>query len=158
MPRIEFDQQCSECGGTGLYSGMGEKKGVAVICRNCAGTGKYHFTYSYIEFTERVIKKNIMHVYEFNPGLSIGKGTMANGEPVTYDDFGGMPYKDWVKGKPFPKKSEMRKFSCPAWWYQCVNHKLKPEWEVCPGFGWFSDCKHFVDKEKCWERFDRENK
>jgi hypothetical protein len=69
-----------------------------------------------------------------------------------------MPFKEWEAGLPFPPKSENRAYTCPAWWYQSENYKLKPEWETCPGIGLFSSCKHFCTKEKCWERWDKENK
>jgi hypothetical protein len=69
-----------------------------------------------------------------------------------------LDYKDWLVGNPFPEKGEMREAVCPAWWYQNVDYKRKPEWDECTGCGRFSDCKNFKTKEKCWERFDKEGK
>lgn len=33
--------ECDACGGTGLYSGFAEPKGVAVVCGRCSGRGYY---------------------------------------------------------------------------------------------------------------------
>lgn len=151
MKRIEFDQECSSCKGTGLYQGMAEKDGFAVVCHTCKGTGKYHFIHEYEEFTGRKEKMNIDRVIECNPGIFVGIN-----DKVSYSDFGGMPYKEWIQDMPFPEKSEMRKFTCPCWWYQIANYKLKPDWEECLTSlgGSFSGCKYFNNKDKCWERFD----
>jgi len=71
-----------------------------------------------------------------------------------------MPYKDWLSGKPFLRGMENRKFTCPAWWYQSANYELKPSWDDnhrhC-GFGSFSACKYFPQKEGCWEKWDKEH-
>ena len=37
---IEFDCECESCKGTGLYVGMAEREGSAVVCHTCKGTGK----------------------------------------------------------------------------------------------------------------------
>lgn len=154
MKIIEFDEECSSCKGTGLYAGMAEKDGFAVVCHTCNGTGKHHFKHTYNEFTGRKEKQGIKRVLETNPGICVGIGTTEEGEILTIESFGGIPYKEWAAGLSFPKGSEMRKYVCPAWWYQCANYKQKPEWKDCIGMGSFSSCKCFKTKEKCWERFD----
>ena len=50
-------QECDSCGGTGLYSGLCEGKGKAVICSSCQGKG--WFEYSYKPFKKRHKKKGI---------------------------------------------------------------------------------------------------
>ena len=152
--KIELDIVCNACGGTGLYVGMAEKDGLAVQCHRCDGTGKYHYVYEYELFKARKRQQKIKWVLESNPSIFAGLGRGK----YSYSDFGGMPYKDWNGGKPFPKKSEMRKFVCPAWWYQCVDYDKKPEWDECICCGSFSKCKWFVTKNKCWDRWDKENK
>lgn len=149
--RIEFDEECPDCSGTGLYSGMGERDGGAVVCSTCDGSGKHHFIHEYESFEVRKTKPGIEWVIEVNPGIGVGKG---NGYKLS--DFGGQSYTDWVSGKPFPKGSEMRRFVCPAWWYQSANYKLKPNWKEC-GWGSFSECDNFKNKSKCWDRWDKEN-
>lgn len=150
--KIEFDEKCKSCKGTGLYSGMGEDPNCAVVCHTCRGTGCHHFVYVYEDFEERIIDDKILHVYEVNPGIKVGQG-----RGYKFDDFGGMSYAEWLQGKPFEPGMENRQFTCPAWWYQSANHELKPRWDECIGVSSFSSCDHFKNKEKCWERWDREN-
>jgi len=152
---IKLKVVCPACKGTGIYVGMAEKDGAGVICYKCEGTGCYEYEYKYKEFAGRKKIKGIKRVFAGNPGIGIGEG---NGYKLK--DFGGMPFKEWEEGKPFPEKSEMRKFTCPAWFYQTVDYKKKPDWKEC----WetlgstFSHCPYFKHKEKCWERWDKEQK
>jgi len=148
---FKIKEKCPACKGTGIYIGMGERDGIGIVCYKCEGTGCFEFVHEYEDFEKRA-KSKAIHVLQTNPGISVGVG---NGYKLT--DFGGMSYNDWVKGKPFPKGSEMRMSVCPAWWYQSVNYKLKPNWDDCIGLGSFSSCRHFPNKEKCWKRFDNEN-
>ena len=150
---IKFDEQCQSCSGTGLYKGMGERDGAAVVCHTCKGTGCHHFKHAYDEFTGRKPRPGIRRVYEVNPGICIGAG---NGH--TLEQFGGVPHEDWDAGKPFPAGSENREFTCPAWWYQSADYKKKPDWDECnTSLGAsFSRCPHFGNKAQCWERWDRE--
>lgn len=155
--RIEFDEKCKSCGGTGLYSGMGESPECAVVCSKCKGTGCFHFVYEYEYFKGRIPSPKIKHVYETNPGIKVG-----DGGGYKFKDFGGMPYKDWNEGKPFVPGMENRQFTCPAWWYQSTNYDLKPDWNdehrSCKGWGGsFSQCAYFEQKEGCWERWDKEH-
>jgi hypothetical protein len=153
---IEFDEKCKACEGTGLFQGMGEmggRGGAAVVCHDCKGTGCYHYEYEYEDFTEREKKAGVKHVVEVNPGIGVGEG---NG--YKFSDFGGMSYEDWLAGKPFVAGMEMRKFTCPAGWYQKADYEKKPNWKECIGWGSFSGCDSFCNKEKCWERWDKENK
>jgi hypothetical protein len=157
---IELDQCCSSCQGTGLYSGMAESKHSAVVCYLCKGTGKEHYVHTYKEFTKRKERKGIQRVFEANPGIKVGEGTSKDGKVWRLSDFGGMPYTDWAKGKPFPAKSEMRAFTCPLWWAQSTNTRYKAVsgWEKCKDAlgSLFSDCRHFKDKASCWDLYDSE--
>ncbi len=155
---IEFDEKCQSCDGTGLYSGMGERDGAAVVCHTCSGTGRHHFKHEYDEFIGRIKSPKVERVFEVNPGICIGTGR-AEVRRYLLSDFGGMDIEDWRKGKPFPRKSEMREFTCPAWWYQSADYKKKPRWKQCNENlgGSFSQCKHFRNKKECWMRWDREN-
>jgi len=40
-----IDMECRSCEGTGLYSGMCEPKGVAVVCHTCNGSGCEKLSY-----------------------------------------------------------------------------------------------------------------
>lgn len=145
--KIEMDIQCPSCKGTGLYVGMAERDGYAVVCHQCKGTGKYHYVYEYEEFTGRKHRDDVSRVVEVNPGIVIG-GTAL--------DFGGVPYARWLVRGTFPPGKEMRQYTCPAWWYQSANYNLKPKWMECLGCGVFSGCKQFPLKQECWDRWDRE--
>jgi len=49
---FEVNEVCPSCKGTGLYIGMGERDGAAVVCHTCKGTGCHAFKHEYEEFTE----------------------------------------------------------------------------------------------------------
>lgn len=149
MKKIEFNEQCRVCHGTGLYVGLGERDGAAVVCHDCKGTGCFHFVHEYEEFAGRRENNDVTHVFEANPGICIGTG---NGQ-FKLSDFGGMTYEAWKGGLPFPPGSENRRCTCPAWWYQSVCYAKKPNWKEC-GFGAFSKCQHFPNKDACWARWD----
>jgi len=151
--KIEIDEVCKSCEGTGLYVGLGERDGVGVVCYKCKGTGCYHFVYEYEDFKKRLPRKDIKWVIEYNPGICVGLGNNR----YQFEDFGGMSFVDWKGGKPFQVGMEMRKFVCPAWWYQGVDYSKKPEWDWCNS-SWgssFSDCRYFKAKDKCWEKWDK---
>lgn len=150
---FKVKEECQSCNGTGKYKGLAERDGFGVVCHTCNGTGCHVFEHTYEDFTERKLSKGVKHVIQTNPGIMVGTG---NGYKFT--DFGGMSYKDWSDGKPFPQGSEMRQFTCPAWWYQCADYKLKPNWDICLRLGSFYNCNHFKKKNECWDRFDREHK
>lgn len=144
--------ECSSCNATGLYAGMAERNGAAVVCSSCKGTGAKRV--SYRPFTKRKNRNDILRVFQTNIGVVIGEG-----DGFKFEDFGGMPYEDWKEGKPFPPKSEMRKFACPAWYYQSVDYSKIPKWDECvANLGRsFKDCPKFNNKQECWGKFDKEN-
>ena len=150
---IEFDEKCQACDGTGLYCGMGERDGAAVVCHNCKGTGRYKFRHEYEEFSARVDRPEIKRVYQTNPGITMGVGAGCQ-----LKDFGGLSLKEWQDGKPFGPGTENRNYTCPCWWYQSADYRLKPEWKEClPLGGPFYDCPKFSNKAQCWKRWDEEN-
>ena len=152
MRIFEVDAACSDCAQTGLYKGMGEGQGIAVVCSRCKGTGKAHLKLQWEDFTGRKERQDVSRVLLTNPGIGAGRG---NG--YSEEDFGGISYSDWLAGKKFGKGTEMRRFVCPAWWYQSADYSRKPDWKEC-GWGAFSSCEHFHQKDKCWQRFDAEKK
>lgn len=141
---FKVKQICKSCSGTGIYTGLAERDGSGVICHTCKGTGCHEFIHKYEEFKSKKIIENIKHVVEVNPGICIG-----NKGEYKFNDFGGISYTAWLNGKSFPKGSEMRKFTCPAWWYQSANYKLKPNWDECIGVGSFAQCPNFINKINC---------
>jgi len=92
---IEYDERCKDCSGSGLYVGMTEKSGAAVVCYTCKGTGSHHIVTEYDDFVGRLPPTaKVLRVIQSNPGIGIGNG---NGHRI--EDFGGMPYADWEKGE-----------------------------------------------------------
>ena len=152
--KIEFDCECESCHGSGIYCGIAEGGGFGVVCHTCDGTGQVHRVIIYSDFEGKNILLDVKRVLQTNPGIGLGESEERG---LTLESFGGMPYQEWLEGQPFPPKSEMRQFTCPAWWYQSANYNRKPAWDWCRPRGAFSSCDHFKEKEKCWERFDEEN-
>lgn len=148
---IEYDCKCSSCKGTGLYIGMAESCGAAVVCSTCRGTGKRHIKIEYEDFDGLIERHDVRRVIQWNPGIGVDEG---NGYKL--EDFGGMDYADWLQNKPFPAKSEMRRFTCPYWWYQ--GDKEQPHWEQCSVHGGqsFKQCPVFEHKDLCWQKWDNE--
>jgi len=140
------EAKCSDCKGTGIYKGIAEMGKLGVVCYTCKGTGKVMLKREWEDFEGKIELKNITKVTKVNPGICLSEKEAE----------GGMPYKDWFAGKPFPPKSELRKWYCPLWWYQHENYKQQPNWQECIVVGSFSSCAYFKDKDKCWERFDNE--
>ena len=154
METFKVKEVCKSCKGTGIYSGMGERDGFGVVCHTCKGTGCHEFTHVYEEFVVKMARSDVQQVLQVNPGIGVGTSSKQN---LTLQSFGGIPYTDWLANKPFPKGSEMRAYTCPAWWYQSADYSKKPDWDSCIGCGSFSGCSSFPDKHQCWERFDKEN-
>lgn len=154
---IKIDEVCKSCKGTGIYVGLAEKNGAGVVCHTCKGTGCHQWNYTYDDFLERKINRDIKRVYQINPGVVMCEGVDSSGKEFSLRDFGGMSYDDWSAGKSFPKRSENRKYVCPAWWYQSADYDKKPKWDECIGAGSFSGCSLFTAKEQCWRRWDTEN-
>jgi hypothetical protein len=75
---------CSSCRGTGVYSGMCEGNGHAVVCLNCDGTGCEKITY--IPFKKRRMKQGIDTV-SISKGRFILTGVGSVGEKVSYKEF-----------------------------------------------------------------------
>jgi len=57
---MTVDMECRSCEGTGLYSGMAEPKGVAVLCHTCQGSGCEKLSYK--PFTKRKPREDIVTV------------------------------------------------------------------------------------------------
>ncbi len=76
--------ECGTCGGTGLYCGMCEPEGTAVVCLRCEGSGAE--TLSYTPFTRRKGKRGIKIVRN-SRGTFILTGVGAVGGSITYKEF-----------------------------------------------------------------------
>lgn len=144
---LDYDGACRSCNATGIYVGLAEKEGAGVVCRACHGTGCCHVRIEYDDFVGRLPRTDILRVQRVNPGVIVGSEIA---------EFGGLSYDDWMSGAKFTPGTEDRQHTCPAWWYQCADYKLKPHWNECIGIGAFVDCRQFSCKNGCWERWDQE--
>jgi len=151
MKKFEVDAECRACGGTGLYIGMAERHGAAVVCSRCKGTGKERMSISYIPFTGRKKRMGVVRVFEFNSGYVIG-----NGPDCKIEDFGGMSFDKWEQGEPFPLGSESREYVCPKQYAQVTGKDF--DYEKCKySLGTtFKNCKFYVDKKECWRDYDKQ--
>ena len=146
MPnQITIEHECDECGGTGLYVGAAERYGAAVVCDACEGAGWVTTVFNWIPFTARRHRTGVIRVHECNPGIVI------TADP----EFGGISIEDWEQGKPFPKGSENRKYTCPAWWLGSLSDASGP-FDECASTGRFYECSRFLNKQACWEQWDKQ--
>lgn len=76
--------ECRSCRGTGVYSGMCEAKGEAVVCVTCSGTGCERIGYR--PFVGRKRRRGIKTVRK-SRGTLIAVGAGPHGEAVTYKEF-----------------------------------------------------------------------
>lgn len=85
-----IDVECQSCSGTGLYRGMCEGPGEAVVCLRCDGSGKAVIHYK--PFTGRQERDGVKTVRRSQGSLIIGPVGGA-GKAITYDEFkrGKMP-------------------------------------------------------------------
>ena len=148
--RLEWVQRCASCEGTGLYIGVCERDGAAVVCTTCTGTGRVQMRREYIEFRGRVELPDVKRVYASSCNHVISPSIVP----------GGVPREVWESNPKsvYERGRENREHSCPAWWHQAINSGKKPYWKECnDALGKsFSECPHYGEKTKCWERLDRE--
>ena len=75
---------CESCGSTGLYSGMCEKSGQAVVCLDCDGTGCCVIEYK--AFMGRQRRYDIKKVIVGRQSKSILEGNKGKNE-IDYDKW-----------------------------------------------------------------------
>lgn len=82
MAKIQVE--CGSCSGTGLYRGMAEPRGVAVVCISCNGTGCADLEYK--PFTARRERSDVQFVGRTQGTFILGP--MGPGKDrVTYAEF-----------------------------------------------------------------------
>jgi hypothetical protein len=159
MKKIKIENiECPACKGTGLYKGMCEKGGSAVVCHSCKGTGRTTFTYSYTEFTGKKKRDDVNRVYSGSHGyvLTDKDITTDEGKKIEFSKA-GCSYEDWLKGKePVPVKDLYCPYSYTNQRLQTndVNDLYKTRCSKALGFGLISACKLNCEKHVCWEIFE----
>ena len=79
---ITVQARCDSCEGTGLYQGMMERDGEAVICVNCGGKG-----YRIAKLTEFSGRKRRNNVTKIRNGSGTILDDTRNAKWITYDEF-----------------------------------------------------------------------
>lgn len=79
-----IEMECPSCRGTGVYSGLAEPSGVAVVCIHCEGTGCGKIVYT--PFTGRKRRQGI-HTVRLSAGTFLATGVGPRGGSVTYEEF-----------------------------------------------------------------------
>lgn len=160
MPKLELEIQCKSCQGTGLYQGVGEGKGTAVVCYDCKGTGKAHYSFQYEEFTGRKLRDDVERVYRRGSPYKLGLGK------INFDDIGeidmdheGISYREFLNGDT-PK--HIKQLGCPMMVDQGACHEIKGFVETCNELngGWINyipNCKNKKNILQCWKRFEEES-
>jgi hypothetical protein len=158
MKKIEMTIECPSCKGTGVYTGMAEGGGAAVVCSKCNGTGAYKYSYSYNEFTGRKKREDVKRVYLRGMGYKIGLGK------INFDGIGeidmdkeGVSYEEFLRGK---MPTYIKKLGCPMLADQSACHEIKGFTKECDRLnggwiGYIPECKYRDNKDKCWERFEK---
>lgn len=147
----EIKIECPSCKGTGLYVGVCERDGCAVVCTTCGGKG--YTTYKYNDFTGRKVREGIKRVFEKTCGYVHGADdyTTKDGETIHFSNY-GCSYEDWLNGaEPKP----MEELVCPYVYYN-KGIGSEPFKKCCtgiPSLGLITSCKHYTNKAKCWEEF-----
>lgn len=153
MPKIII--QCQSCGGTGLYMGMAEKNGAAVVCTTCNGRGSKEFEYK--EFEGRKIRQDVKRVYErCDYMLSSEDVTTEDGRLIKFSEA-GCTYEEWLNGaEPKPVKE----LYCPYVWRNrgIGNEPLEKCVEQLRGICRITDCKLYRFKEQCWKEYEEKQK
>ena len=145
MNKIEWTQECDSCKGSGLYVGLGERDGLAVLCSRCMGQGYTENIVEYNAFAGRKNRDGITHVIYVNPGIVL--------TPELVDE--AVPVQEWQQNGNTALHKAGRSFFCPASWAQRTGLIKSPNWPECvrPGIK-FTSCPHYETRAKCWESFD----
>lgn len=164
MKKIEMEIQCKSCGGTGVYVGMAEREGAAVVCSSCNGTGKCWYAFEYEEFTGRKKKDGVTRVYKSSYEFVIAP------KKIRFENLGeidlseeGVDYADFLAGS---MPGHIKSLVCPMLADQGACHSIEGFVDECgrlDGQGsligrFLSSCAYQRNKATCWERFEQGRK
>jgi len=151
--KIMGKAQCEACGGTGIYQGMAERDGSAVICYRCQGTGAIEVNVTYKKFKGRRERKGVKRVFSSSSGYVI---SAKDAKDVPFSKYGAS-YKDWLEGKtPIPIKT----LHCPLQHHgqtiQAKGHPLREFYQShCKkhlGLGsMICECSNRCNMNECWK-------
>jgi len=159
MKKIELKIQCRSCGGTGIYVGIGERDGAAIVCHTCNGTGCEDYYFEYTPFTKRKKKEGIKRVYKDGMGYCIAPKLLVFKGVGTIDMAKeGVSYAEFLEGK---MPEHIKTLGCPMQADQGTCHEIKGFIEECDKLNggylnMIADCKNHPNKAECWDRFDKQ--
>jgi len=157
---ITGEAECSSCNGTGLYKGMSENGGAAVVCHYCNGTGKTTINNTINKFTGRKHRDNVKRVYKTAGGYAISDKDVVTkeGKCINFSLYGAS-YEDWLDGKE-PRGIE--DLHCPYMHtsQQLQNNDVNNLYNTrCKDNrrlgSTISNCPLFCDKATCWRIFNQ---
>lgn len=158
---------CTSCRGTGVYKGVAERDGLAVVCYSCNGKGYY--TLKLYENVHLVQDEKTGVVYKVNNDIIVDCVSLFDKlqrrddvNYVTYateyvlsprylfehgaSEINVISYREFLQGKmPLP----MMQYTCPR---QISQNYGNTFFDNNCGFGSFSNCSKFGTQE-CWEKF-----
>ena len=159
MKKIDIDIQCQACKGTGVYIGMAEKNGAAVVCTKCKGTGKYNYVFEYEDFKGMNVCDDVKRVYKSSYGFCIEPTEipMSNGGVIDMSKE-GVSYEEFKKGK---LPGHIKQLVCPMLADQGACHDIKEFIAGCEllhggilcGLP-ITSCNNQPNKSDCWKRFE----
>jgi len=158
---VDIERECGSCKGTGLYVGMAERDGAAVVCHTCKGSGKVSHYQKHPKFKGRKKRDGVERVFHTASGYGIVAHDVTvekTGETLHFSRF-GCTYEDWLKGaKPKP----IEELHCP---YQHTNqgmqssdHPANALYKERCNSGlyagmWIPECKLRSDMATCWKQY-----
>lgn len=159
MKKIEMVIQCQSYKGTGVYVGMAERDGAAVVCHTCKGTGAYNYKFEYEDFTGLKQRNDVSRVFKQSYGFVIAprKLEFKNIGEIDMTEE-GVSYKDFQNGA-MPK--HVKKLACPMQADQSSCHNIKGFVNECERLDgdmllgrMLTQCKNKQNKLDCWKRFE----
>lgn len=157
---IDIEIECQSCNGTGVYSGMAERDGAALVCHTCEGKGKKQHVFRYNEFTGRKKSEKVKRVYKAGYGFVIGTGVIGFSDAGKVDmSKEGVSYEEFLQGK---MPNHIEKLACPMMADQGACHKIDGFTDKCNELngGWvgvLSKCNHRKKCSECWTRFNNKD-
>jgi len=153
MRKITVRAVCHVCNGTGLYQGMAERDGCAVICTSCnpLGSGGYPITYEQFVERKKLPKNKIKRVFKNSCGyVHSSKDT----EGIAFSQS-GCTYEEWLDGK---EPEPVRELYCPFEWTaqdRDMNGLYNAKCEKTLRTGsLISKCSCRDEKAVCWAIFE----
>lgn len=150
---IDLQIVCQSCDGTGLYVGMAERDGSAVVCYCCKGSGSYAYHFEYEPFeSRRPAPEGVTRVH-------VGRGYVLSPNHPQCD---GIPVAEYTPGMIVPADEQLY---CPFLYthQEWCAKPVTPSWRPGEPPGprdtpllagqRISSCPLWDDKADCWRLF-----